>query len=140
MVATDTPREPSTQASDIRPLAEELLDSTRESDSAPVAHQVKDELSLLVKVLASTEARCSPKDGESAASELSRTLERCRDVLKELKEAQDPSDESGESDEDGSQHHIAEIRSRLGSLTFDLNLINANAAMYVSSLPISCAP
>lgn len=127
MVATDTPRDPGTQASDIRPLAEELLDSTQESE-APVAHQVRDELSLLVKVLASTEARCSPRDGESASSELSRTLDRCRDVLKELKEAQEPSEES----EDGSQHHIAEIRSRLGSLTFDLNLINANAAMYVT--------
>ncbi|KAJ5526571.1 hypothetical protein N7513_010730 [Penicillium frequentans] len=115
------PRDPTAQLATICPLADSLYNSTRLSTSH--MSQAASELDLLLTVLASTRTYAVLCTDTPLTTGLLEILELCRAVLLDL---QTVSSCPGGA---RSQHKINEIRSRLGSIIFELNMFNANKAI-----------
>ncbi|KAJ5934102.1 hypothetical protein N7466_003649 [Penicillium verhagenii] len=108
------------EVADIYPLADSLYQSTRESPS--LVNQATNELDLLLTVLDFTRsyaALCT----KTLPVQFPEILRRCRGVLVDLRTF------SLYPSRVGSHHQIMEIRSRLGSITFELSMMNANMAI-----------
>lgn len=121
MMGSLGPRDLTAQLATVCPLADSLYNSTRQSTSH--VNQATSELDLLLKVLASTRTHAVLCTDTPLMTDLPEILERCRGVLLDL---QTVSSCPGGT---GSRYQISEIRSRLGSMTFELSMMNANMAM-----------
>lgn len=121
MMGSLGPRDPIAQLATVCPLADSLYDSTRLSTSH--VSQAASELDLLLTVLASTRTYTVLCRDTPLTTGLPEILELCRAILLDL---QTVSSYPGGAN---SQHQINEIRSRLGSIIFELNMFNANMAM-----------
>lgn len=116
---------PSHQLATIRPLADSLYDSTRQSTA--LINQAHNELGLLLAVLAATEARSSHLYADRSPPALDQKLESCHAILLDIETLQTNPGEVG------LQAHITEIRGRISSLVFELNVMNADMVMFVNS-------
>ncbi|KAJ5746734.1 hypothetical protein N7520_011916 [Penicillium odoratum] len=112
------PCEPPPQLATICPLADSLYNSTHQSTS--LVNQATGELDLLLTVLSSTRAYVISTD---SPTELPGIVKRCQEALLDLQAV------SLHPGGVGSQHQITEIRSRLGSVIFELSMMNANMAI-----------
>jgi hypothetical protein len=107
----------------IRPLVDSLYDSTRQSTA--LINQTHNELGLLLAVLSATEARSSLLYADRSPPALDRKLESCHAILLDIEKLQNRPAEIG------LQGRITEIRGRISSLVFELNLLNADMMMFV---------
>ncbi|KAJ5219390.1 uncharacterized protein N7498_001489 [Penicillium cinerascens] len=114
--------QPAHQIAVLRPLADSLYDSTRESTD--LINQAHNELGLLLTVLGTAETQSSFL-GDRENPELEKTLERCHTTLLDLEKLQSCSEEVGP------QSQISDIRARFSDLIFELSIANAN--MMISS-------
>ncbi|KAJ5636849.1 uncharacterized protein N7484_010162 [Penicillium longicatenatum] len=121
MGSLGAPRDPTAQLDTVCPLADSLYNSTRLSTS--LVSQAASELGLLLTVLASTKTNAVLCTETPLITGLPEILECCRAVLLDL---QTVSSCPGGA---GSQLQITEIRSRLGSIIFELSMMNANMAI-----------
>lgn len=117
--------QPAHQIAVLRPLADSLYDSTRESTD--LINQAQNELSLLLTVLGTAETQSSFL-GDRENPELEKTLERCHHALLDLQKLQNCPGEVG------AQSQISDIRARFSDLIFELSIANANMMMFVYSL------
>ncbi|CAI7594676.1 unnamed protein product [Penicillium pancosmium] len=102
----------------IRPLVDSLYDSTRQSTA--LINQTHNELGLLLAVLSATEARSSLLYANRSPPALDRKLESCHAILLDIEKLQNRPAEIG------LQGRITEIRGRISSLVFELNMLNAD--------------
>lgn len=124
LVSSQTPAVPSSHhLATIRPLVDSLYDSTRQSTA--LINQTHNELGLLLAVLSATEARCSLLYEGRSPPALERKLENCHAILSDIEKLHNKPAEIG------LQAHVTEIRARISSLVFELNVMNADMMMFV---------
>ncbi|CAI7620724.1 unnamed protein product [Penicillium manginii] len=102
----------------IRPLVDSLYDSTRQSTA--LINQTHNELGLLLAVLSATEARSSLLYADRTPLALDSKLESCYAILLDVEKLQNNPAEIG------LQARITELRARISSLVFELNVMNAD--------------
>ncbi|KAJ5086114.1 hypothetical protein N7532_010885 [Penicillium argentinense] len=122
MALSQTPAELSHHLATIRPLADSLYDSTRESTA--LINLAHNELGLLLRVLAAAEARSSLLCADRSIFALDEKLEGCHAILLDLQMLQRKPGGVGSSTQ------IAEIRARISSFVFELNVMNADMTIY----------
>ncbi|KAJ5224225.1 uncharacterized protein N7469_007728 [Penicillium citrinum] len=113
------------QLASIRPLADSLYESTCQSSA--LISQAHDELNLLLTVLAATEMRSSLLYVDHYPPALEQKLESCHEILLNIESLQKRSGEIG------LHTPIMEIRGRISSLIFELNLMNADMMIFAQN-------
>lgn len=109
---------PSDHIVSIRQLADTLYHSTLESPH--LINQAQNELSLLLSVLSTAEAYSSNFTSKDCLPALSKTLQRCHQVLLDLQRLQRSPNSLGP------QSQITNIRAVLSCCIFDLSALNSN--------------
>lgn len=117
--------QPAHRIAAIRPLADELYESTR---GTSLINQAQNEVDLLLAVLSTAETQLSLLQQEKASPRFEKTIEGCHSALLELQKLH-------KSDGGfGTQSQINDIRARFSDLIFELSVMNADMMMFVETV------